>query len=213
VHATWARLGPHRDGADLHVHRCHTDLFYVLDGELTVRLGSDGEAVAVPPGTLVRVPPLVVHGFRNGGDADVRYLNLHAPGLDFADYLRAARDGRSFSYDQHPPPPDGGRPATDAVIGEARLVTDRPGLRVVLLADVPELALSEVWCEPGTSSPPPHPDVASLYVLEGELTVTVAGRELRATPGSWVQVPAGVPRALAVTGDRRAHYLDVRTAA
>ena len=30
--ATWTRWGPHRVGADLHVHRHHTDLFYVLDG-------------------------------------------------------------------------------------------------------------------------------------------------------------------------------------
>ena len=65
VHATWSRFGPRRDGADLHIHRRHTDLFYVLEGELTLRLGAEGEGVAVPAGTLARVPPLVVHGFRN----------------------------------------------------------------------------------------------------------------------------------------------------
>jgi hypothetical protein len=27
----------------------------------------------------------VVHGFRNGSDAELRYLNLHAPGQGFAD--------------------------------------------------------------------------------------------------------------------------------
>ena len=27
LHATWSRFGPHRDGADLHIHRRHTDLF------------------------------------------------------------------------------------------------------------------------------------------------------------------------------------------
>src|SRR5437773_2292003 len=27
LHATWSRFGPHRDGADLHIHRAHTDLF------------------------------------------------------------------------------------------------------------------------------------------------------------------------------------------
>ena len=35
LHATWSRFGPRREGADLHVHRRHTDLFYVLAGELT----------------------------------------------------------------------------------------------------------------------------------------------------------------------------------
>ena len=46
LHATWSRFGPGRDGADLHVHREHTDLFYVLEGEFTLRLGPQGEACA-----------------------------------------------------------------------------------------------------------------------------------------------------------------------
>src|SRR4051794_20895857 len=101
LHATWSRFGPGRDGADLHIHRRHTDLFYVLEGELTLRLDREGRTVAVPAGTLVRTPPLIVHGFRNAGDAEVRYLNLHAPGQGFAGFLR---DGRAESYDQEPPP-------------------------------------------------------------------------------------------------------------
>src|SRR5919109_2177307 len=84
VNATWTRYGPRREGADLHIHRFHSDLFYVLAGELTVRLGLQDENVSVPPGTLVRVPPMVVHGFRNGRDSELRYLNFHAPGRRFA---------------------------------------------------------------------------------------------------------------------------------
>ena len=117
LHATWSRFGPRRDGADLHIHRRHSDLFYVLEGELTVRLGPEGEGVAAPAGTLARVPPLVVHGFRNETDAELRYLNLHAPGVGFADYMRALRDGRTLTYDQEPPPSEGTRPATEAVVG------------------------------------------------------------------------------------------------
>jgi quercetin dioxygenase-like cupin family protein len=193
LHATWSRFGPGREGADLHVHRHHTDLFYVLAGELTVRLGPQDEAVAVPPGTLARVPPLVVHGFRNGGDAELRYLNLHAPGADFADYLRAMRDGRAFAYDQHPPPPDGGRPIAEAQIGGDGFATDRE----VLLADAEEIAIAEVRAEPG---PPPPPHVhrrhaESFYVLDGELSLAAGGRTLRAPAGSWLQVPPGVPHA------------------
>lgn len=102
LHATWSRFGPHRDGANLHVHRLHTDLVYVLEGELTVALGVEDERVVVPAGTLARVPPLFVHGFRSAGDAELRYVNFHAPGVGFADYLRALRDGRTVSFDQHP---------------------------------------------------------------------------------------------------------------
>ena len=70
LNATWSRFSAGRAGADLHVHRHHSDIFYVLEGELTVMLGLDGERVAVPAGTLARVPPLVVHGFRNASEAE-----------------------------------------------------------------------------------------------------------------------------------------------
>ena len=214
VHATWSRFGPGREGADLHVHRRHTDLFYVLDGELTVRLGPAGDPRTVPPGALVRVPPLVVHGFRNASDAELRYLNLHAPGLGFADYLRAVRDGRTLAYDQEEPPADGGRSPAEASIGRGEIVADRPGLRVALLADVEAIGIAEVWCEAGEAPPPPHlhrRHVESFYVLAGELAFTVEASELRATAGTWVQVPAGVPHAFAVGGSGEARFLDLHT--
>jgi mannose-6-phosphate isomerase-like protein (cupin superfamily) len=114
VHVTWSRFGPGRNGADRHIHRRHTDMFYVLDGELTLLLET-GEATA-PAGTLVTIPPLVVHGFRNAADADLRYLNLHAPGTGFADYMRGLRDSRRVPFDQEDPPPDGTRPPTAITI-------------------------------------------------------------------------------------------------
>ena len=193
LHATWSRFGPGRDGADLHVHREHTDLFYVLEGELTVRLGPEGSEVPVPAGTLARVPPLVVHGFRNGSDAEVRYLNLHAPGRRFADYLRAMRDGREFAYDQHDPPADGGRSITEVVIGG-----DGP-----LLADVDDIRV-EVIDGPQPTESDPH--FRSSYVLEDVLALTVDGADLSAEAGTWIQVPPGTPHS---TGGGR--YLRIRT--
>src|SRR3954453_15473257 len=135
LNATWSRFGAHREGANLHVHRHHVDLFYVLDGELTIRLGVGDNGVVVPAGTLARVPPLVVHGFRNGSDADVRYLNFHAPGRRFADHLGPMPDGPTFAYDQYDPPPDGGRPGSDAVVGGGQVVVAEPSLRVTLHAE------------------------------------------------------------------------------
>jgi quercetin dioxygenase-like cupin family protein len=212
--ATWARFGPRREGADLHVHREHTDLFYVLEGELTVRLGMEDEQVVVPAGTLGRVPPLVVHGFRNASDAEVRYLNLHAPGQRFVDYLRALRDGNSFSFDQHPPPDDGGRPSSEATVSGDGYVAERPGLRVELLVDDEAIGISEARSEPGGPSPPPHVHrrhVESFYVLEGEMTFAVEGRELRAVAGTWVQVPPGTPHTFAFTGSEEARFLNLHT--
>jgi len=214
LHATGSRFGPHREGADLHVHREHTDLFYVLDGELTLRLGVEDEQVVAQPGTLVRVPPNVVHGFRNGGDVDVRYLNFHAPGQRFADYLRAMRDKREFSYDQFEPPADGGRPTSDAAIGEELFVADRPGLQVALLADVEAIGITVATSETGSPSPPPHyhpVHTESFYVLAGEMAFTAGEREYHAQAGTWVQVPPGVPHSFSFPGTEETRFLDVHT--
>jgi quercetin dioxygenase-like cupin family protein len=205
LHATWSRFGPGRDGADLHVHRRHTDLFYVLEGELTIRLGPAGDGVRVPAGTLARIPPLVVHGFRNAGEVEVRYLNLHAPGQGFAAYMRALRDGRPRSYDQWPPPPDGGRAPADAVVG---------GRDGSVLADIEEIGIAELRGAPGEPSGPAHVHarhVESLYVLEGELALTAGDRELRAPAGSWVQLPPGTPHTVACAGPEPARFLDLHT--
>jgi quercetin dioxygenase-like cupin family protein len=213
LHATWSRYGPHREGADLHVHRHHTDLFYVLEGELTIRLGVEDEGVSVPAGKLVRVPPLVVHGFRNASDADVSYLNMHAPGAGFAGFMRAMRDGRELGYDQHPPPSDGGRPTSEAVVGAEELNADWPGGRATTLAGVDAISVTDVGCDSDDQLPPPHQDrrLVSLYVMEGEIELTPGDRGLRAASGSWLQLPPGTPHAIAAAGTEPARYLDIRT--
>jgi quercetin dioxygenase-like cupin family protein len=197
LHATWTRFGPRRDGADLHVHHGHTDLFYVLEGELTLRLGPAGDPVRAPAGTLARVPPLVVHGFRNEADGELRYLNFHAPGQGFADYMRGLRDGRRVDFDQADPPPDGGRPASEAVVGGEGV-------------DVEAIGIAEAWGDTGAPPEPPraHPHLRAFYVLEGELALTAGDRELRAPAGSWAQVPPGMPHAVSFPGPAR--YLAVR---
>src|ERR1043165_1485965 len=48
------------DGAKLHYHKRSTELYYVLDGEGVVLLG--GEEHPVRKGSLVHIPPGVVHG-------------------------------------------------------------------------------------------------------------------------------------------------------
>lgn len=217
LHATWSRFAAGRDGADLHVHHHHTDFFYVLGGELTLRLGVHGETVAVPAGTLARVPPLVVHGFRNGGDSEVRYLNLHAPGRQFANFMRALRDGQPppDTYDQHPPPAGGGLPTSEAVVGGSEPLSDEPGLRVTLLADIEALRVTEVRCDPGVASTTQaHADhLGCLYVLGGEITLTIGDRRIRAEPGTWIGLPPGLPHAVGCAGAEPVRYLDVRAPA
>lgn len=177
VHATWSRFAAGRDGADLHVHREHTDFFYVLDGEFTLRLGLEDEQIAAPAGTLVRVPPMVVHGFRNASTAEVRYLNFHAPGAGFATYMRGLRDGEPVVYDQIDPPDEGVRPPGEATFTSGGgVLADGPELRVALLA--PEDVAAD--------------GVTAVYVVAGE-AVLADGTRLPA--GTWVEGPAGGLRA------------------
>ena len=178
LNATWSRFGPHSVGADLHVHHHHVDLFYVLEGELTVRLGMEDEPVAVPAGTLARVPPLVVHGFRNRSDADVPTSTSTRRGS--ASRTTCARCGTAASSPTtstiRPRTAVGPRARRSSAVTE--FLADRPGLRVALLADVEEIGISETWGDPDGPSPPPHlhrRHVESFYVLEGEMTFTAGG--------------------------------------
>ena len=195
LHATWTRMGRRRDGASPHVHRTHSDLFYVLEGELAVTVGDDLSEIAAPAGTLVLAPPLLVHGFRNATDAEACYLNFHAPGGGFADYLR----GNTPGFDSEDPPADGGRPVEDAIV--ARAEGDR---EVAVLADVDEIRVTEVR---GSGVEPSPGHLTCIYVLEGALTIEVGGPELRAEAGAWVRIPPGLEHSVSAGGAR---FLEIR---
>jgi quercetin dioxygenase-like cupin family protein len=94
--------GPGERGAKPHVHREHADAFLVLEGEFAFHLRTGSHAL--PAGTLLVLPPGVVHGFDNDSSAHARCFNFHMPSLGFADYMR----GRNPEFDQHDPPQDGG---------------------------------------------------------------------------------------------------------
>ena len=93
--------------------------------------------------------------FATASDAEVRYLNFHAPGQGFADYMRGLSD-----FDQADPPDDGGRPASEAAIAAGEGV----------LCEVGEIGVAVRTTARGRR------DSHSRYVLEGELLVKVEGR-------------------------------------
>ena len=68
-----------------HLHKGHSDSFYVLEGELEFHVA--GEVVKASAGSFVLAPPGVVHGVRNASGEPARALNLHTPG-GFAQYRR-----------------------------------------------------------------------------------------------------------------------------
>jgi quercetin dioxygenase-like cupin family protein len=98
-------------GAQRHVHREHADGFLVLEGEFTFHFG-DGSR-ALPAGTLLVMPPNVVHGFDSGSGGSARCFNFHMPSFVFADYMR----GKNSGFDKFDPPDDDGpNPATAIVV-------------------------------------------------------------------------------------------------
>lgn len=71
------------DGAKSHYHKRSTELYYVLEGEGCVVL--DGVEQAVAKGSLVHIPPGVVHGAKGR----MRVLVVGIPDIADDDYFLA----------------------------------------------------------------------------------------------------------------------------
>lgn len=207
-------LGAGEVGTEPHVHHHHADAFYVLEGELCVALGTEEERT-LGAGDFVLIPPDVAHGFRNADEVDVRYLNIHAPGAGFDEYVRG-RLGDAF--DQHDPPADGGRPASEAVVwpaGEgARLALGDSSATIKAgSADaLGSFALVELDLAPGFPGPVLHRHermTDSFYVLEGELILRVGDEGTSAAAGSYASVPPGNAHTFAAPAEARARALNL----
>lgn len=73
-------------GPALHVHPDFAETFYVIDGEIAVRVGD--EAHEAGPGTVAVVPPGTPHTFANPSDRPARVLVFVTPG-GFERYFEA----------------------------------------------------------------------------------------------------------------------------
>jgi len=182
---TWTRFEAGERGPDPHVHHEHTDSFYIVEGEIEFGLGPDGaELVRAPAGTVVAIPPNVVHTFGNESNARAVYLNFHAPSTGFADSLRARRDGRTEDasrWDSFDPPADGGLPATNAIVcraGEGERLERQAGTTTIL-AELTEISFFELVLEngwPGIEAHAHDDHLDSFFVLAGEVDFVHSGR-------------------------------------
>lgn len=209
---------PGVSGPGPHIHREHADSFWVLDGEITFAVGPDLDTHKAGPGNFVLAPPRMVHTFRNEGPAEARFLNIHAPGKGFDEYMRSVRDGREYSWDSFDPPEDGGRSGSDALLlgpdgGEASASGPASIVRKVGREQDPgglSLALSTI--PPGYEGELPHvPEriVDSVYVLDGTLTLRGAGGETELDAGTYALVPPGTAHGLANRGDQPLRLLNI----
>ncbi|MBO0701907.1 MAG: cupin domain-containing protein [Candidatus Dormibacteraeota bacterium] len=100
-------IAPGFGGPPPHTHERLHDMFYVLDGVLTVQLGT--ENVEAGPGSFVCVPPGVTHTFSNRSERPVQFLNINTP-AGWENYMRDL--GRELPRDRPPAPEDIGRIAS-----------------------------------------------------------------------------------------------------
>jgi quercetin dioxygenase-like cupin family protein len=186
IDVTWSRYETGQRGPDPHVHHRHVDAFYVVEGELRFGVGPDVAPVDAPAGTFVLVPPDVVHTFANESGATARWLNFHAPSTGFIAHLRGDN-----GFDSDDPPADGGRPASEAIVGAGGAVA--------------QIAVAELVLEPGSELVPLPAEVDGYFVLAG----TVEADGLRADAGTWI----AAPRRLRNAGSAGARLLTIRAPA
>jgi quercetin dioxygenase-like cupin family protein len=187
------RYPPNQDGPQRHIHRHHADAFYCLEGELRITL--DEEDLILGPGAFALIPPEVIHAFGNPADEPGRYLNFHAPGCGFADYLRGANPDFDQIYDV---PPGSGRPTEEAVVterGEGEHVGLGPhgsSFKAEASDGIGSLAVLESTIGPGFPGPVLHEHsqmVDSFYILDGTLSLQLGDDTVEAGPNSFALVP------------------------
>ena len=89
------RVPPGAVGAGPHYHRGRDEFFYVLDGELVLRIGDESHVAKA--GTFAFVPRDTINGFHNASSDGATILVMHHPaGFErFLDEMQAlaARNG------------------------------------------------------------------------------------------------------------------------
>jgi mannose-6-phosphate isomerase-like protein (cupin superfamily) len=71
-------LEPHTPGPGAHSHEDHDDIFYVIEGVMSVLVGDRWIDAGV--GSFVRAPAGVIHDFANRTDRRAGLLNIYIPG-------------------------------------------------------------------------------------------------------------------------------------
>ncbi|MGI9557532.1 MAG: cupin domain-containing protein [Solirubrobacterales bacterium] len=88
-------LAPDTAGPPEHFHETLHDMFYVLEGTLSISV--DGEMQQLAAGSFICVPPRTAHAISNSGSVPARFLNIATPS-GWENFMRdlsvASADGR-----------------------------------------------------------------------------------------------------------------------
>jgi mannose-6-phosphate isomerase-like protein (cupin superfamily) len=226
----WAPAFP----APLHVHRDADELYFVLEGELSVYL--PGRVVRRGKGGWVYCPRGVPHTYVVTSATPARLLYVGSP-AGFEHFVAAAGEpARDLTLP--PGTPDIARAIALApkygieILGAPGELPGGPsapepaGAGYWFLGDLALVHVSGGDTEGRYSfvehviSPGPRPPThvhgregQLWYVLEGELTVHLPGETRRYRPGEWAYGPRGVPHTHEVTSEIPARILEVNSPA
>jgi quercetin dioxygenase-like cupin family protein len=184
---------PGQAGPDSHIHRHHWDGFWIFEGQLQFEVGPELEPRTLEAGSFVLVPPEVLHSFRNPGPGEAHYLNIHAPGCGFEEYLRSRFQA---PFDQEYFPAGTGRPASEIIElgpGEGERLEIGASLATIK-AGVDGIAVVEAMIAPDFPGPSAHRHgrtLESFYVIEGQLGLILEGEEATIPAGGFVSIPPG----------------------
>ena len=82
-----AHVAPGADPARGHSHRTIEEIYFIVDGEITVKLGDD--VIELGPRDAVRIPPETPRAVRNESDAEAALLMVSVRVEDHAAESRA----------------------------------------------------------------------------------------------------------------------------
>jgi mannose-6-phosphate isomerase-like protein (cupin superfamily) len=71
-------MAPRQTGPGAHHHEDNDEVFYVLEGTASIRIGD--EWVDVEKGSFIRIPTGITHDFENRTDQRIGLLNFFIPG-------------------------------------------------------------------------------------------------------------------------------------
>src|SRR5579871_5655077 len=71
-YAMWEAYVPPGGGPPPHLHTRENESFYLLEGEITFRMGS--ETLVAKPGTFINMPVGVVHSFKNESNRPAKMI-------------------------------------------------------------------------------------------------------------------------------------------
>lgn len=77
-------------GAPVHIHKKMEEIFYVIEGEVHLIIGS--EHIIGRVGDVILIPRGTIHGFSNKGEKPLKILIMFSPTLGQEGFFRAAAD-------------------------------------------------------------------------------------------------------------------------